>query len=229
MKKLVMMAVLSGMVLECFGCPCRQIDHYTKMGMEGSEPVIEYRSCTGIERTTTLNEAAAYNSLNEVTQLLAAGARDYDWIAYSLADFKGYKEVAKLIQASEAKYGHKEPKFNSKALEISKLASIEGVTGLTQTEGRTACTCLSGCIANGISYADVEYIKELLEYGDPTESLTAEAVHNFVERAKQLGNPEITKLIEQAPIIGPKGLSYEEYLQMKDKQTTTPEQDPSND
>lgn len=103
MKKLVMLAVLSGMVLSCFGCPPGECGESHSLDQKGPNAFFTFYSCTGLWKATLL-DAVQSKRINTVKELLAAGARDHNNEAYNYAVEHGYDEIAELIKNSETQH-----------------------------------------------------------------------------------------------------------------------------
>ena len=204
---------MSGLVLGgarwSLGCPPGECGRTYSLEYTPGNFYIKVHSCTGSFLSRNFQEALLHavrsSAYNFVKELLVAGTRDYNNEAYNLAKELGNAEIAELINKSETMHN----------LVIEHPNGYPGVT------------CLRGLLNRAIDYNDFHDAKEGLSFFSE-EKLSPEEVSNFVERAHQLGSEEFETLIKKAPIIGPAGLSFEEYLQMKDKQTITPVQDSSN-
>lgn len=192
MKKLIMLAAMSGIVLGCFGCPPGQCGEYHKLQSSGEKSFIVIHSCTGSWRASLL-EAVITNRIGFVQELLAAGARDNNLAAYNYAVEHGYAEIAQIIKESEEKYGIKVP-TDSSALESSADDMEKALRNIFYPY--TGYSSLREGLEIGFNLnMDIEYFENVFA-NFPDEKLSSEEMHNFIERAKQLENP-IAQLIER--------------------------------
>lgn len=113
MKKIIMMAVISGMVLGCLGCPPGQgtpyppTQYYLGQDMNG-DVYFNANSVTGMWQIT-LHDAVNSGDIEVVKKLLIAGAKDHNNDCHNRAIelANRYLEMAKMIKDSEEKHINK--------------------------------------------------------------------------------------------------------------------------